>query len=233
MICTRVSLFRFCLSLLVLLAGAIGCVQVEQTLSLDASGGGTLVFGYSMTKEAFKDIEARVKAEMGDGDADVEMPFSFDREKIREDFKEYEPLGIVLEDVRAWDDDAKKHVRLEMRFTSLAGVMKTEFFSDRVIELKKLDDGSYEFRQRGANAEQVQPETLDVMRSVLAGFRAVLVLEVPGKVLASNADQTNGQRAEWVFDVDRDPGSLVRAQREDLWVRFSADGLTLPEYPAR
>ncbi|MBW7908381.1 MAG: hypothetical protein H3C50_05590 [Kiritimatiellae bacterium] len=227
-------LFRRIFSLGLVLLLASSCVQVEQTLSLDATGGGKLVFGYTMTKEAFAEIEARVKAEAEASGEDATLPFSFDKAKIQEEFKEYAPLGIALEDVRAWDDDRNKHVRLEIRFASLAGVMKTEFFSDRTVELKKIDEGVYELRQRGAaGAESIPPETMDMMRSLLAGFRATLTFELPGAVVASNAGKTEDRRAEWVFDVDADTQALIRAQSEDLWVRFSAEGLELPEYPPR
>lgn len=220
--------------LLSLLALALisGCVQVEQTLSLHGDGSGTLTVQYSVPHDTVTKMEAQLGALAGGSDAPIENPFSFDTEKIRADFKDYEPLGITLNDVRSWDEGGNKRIRLEIHFATLAGVMKTEFFSDRNVQLKRLPDGEYEFRQKGTPAEQSDPEMQALMRTAMAGFRATLTLETPGDVLDSNADQRAPRSVLWIFDVDADSNALVRAQEMDLWVRFSSTGLTLPEYPA-
>lgn len=216
---------------LFLLALVAGCVQVEQTLSLDASGGGTLTIHYAMSKETLADLEARAKAEGGEADGMEGAPFSFDEAQVREDFKEYEPLGITLADVRSWEEGGKKNIRLSIRFASLAGVMKTEFFSDRDVQLKRIADGVYEFRQTSPTQQEMQPEAAEMMRGLLAGFRATLAVETPGDILETNADGHSARKAEWIFDVDKDATALARAQQMDLWVRFAVDGAALPEYP--
>lgn len=227
-------LIRALRNFLPLLAFALfaGCVQVEQTLSLDANGGGTVTVQYAMSKEALANLEARARAESGDSDGMEGAPFSFDEAQVREDFKEYEPLGITLEEVRSWEEGGNKYIRLAIRFASLADVMKTEFFSDRNVQLKRLADGAYEFRQTGAPPEDMTPETMEMMRGLLAGFRAALAVETPGPILETNADEHGERKATWIFDVDKDPEALARAQRMDLWVRFAVDGVSLPEYPA-
>lgn len=227
----KAPLFRPLLSLLAF-ALVSGCVQVEQTLSLQGDGSGTLTVQYSVPHDTVAKMEAQLRAQAGSGDEPIENPFSFDTEKIRADFKEYEPLGITLNDARSWEEGGNKRIRLEIHFATLAGVMKTEFFSDRNVQLKRLPDGDYEFRQKGSPEERSDPEMQELMRAAMAGFRGTLTLETPGDVVDSNADQRALRRVVWLFDVDADSNALVRAQEMDLWVRFSSTGLTLPEYPA-
>lgn len=216
---------------LLLLFALAGCVQVEQTLSLDEKGGGTLTIQYAMSKKALADLEARAKAE--GGEAAEAAPFSFDEAEVREDFKEYEPLGITLTDARSWEDAESKYIRLSIRFTSLSGVMQTEFFSDRSVSLKRISNEAYELRQRGMPTEDMPSETTELMREALAGFRATLTMETPTDILETNADSHDVRKATWVFDVDKDASALARAQRMDLWVRFSAEGLSLSEYSSQ
>lgn len=215
-----------------MLALLSGCVQVEQTLSLDANGGGTLAIQYGMEKTVVADLEARARAEAEASGEPSPMPFSFDEEKIREDFKEYEPLGIILEEARSWEEDDHKYIRLQIRFSSLAALTKTEFFSDRNLKLKRVAADAFEFRQVSTPTEPMPAESRDMMRELMAGFRAKLTVEVPGRALDSNADEKEDRRVSWIFDLAQDSNALARAQQMDFWVRFSADGLALPEYPA-
>ncbi|HMP76183.1 MAG TPA: hypothetical protein PKE12_07805 [Kiritimatiellia bacterium] len=208
-----------------------GCVQVEQTLSLDAEGGGVLTVQYSMTLEKLAELEARAREEAGDdADAAIPSPLAYDEAQIREDFKEYEPMGVTLLEARTWEEGGSKHVRLKMKFTSFAGLGQTEFLSDRTLKLVRVDD-AYEFSQMAPESAAVEDEMYDFMVGMMKGFRATLSIETPGDILDSNSDETDGRKASWRFDLAKDPDALKRAQQLNLRVRFSAEGLALAEFP--
>jgi len=57
-----------------------------------------------------------------------------------------------------------------------------------------------------------------------------LRVELPGAVVETNADEKEGARATWIFDVDKDPRALERAQRVAMRVVFEKPGLQLAEY---
>lgn len=208
------------------------CVHVEQTLTLDQDGGGMLMVQYTMSLETLAEIEARARAEAEELGEEVPVPLSFDEAQVREDFKEYEPLGITLEDAASWESDGKKSIRLKMRFTSLAALTQTEFLSDRQLRVRRLEDGTVEFTQVAPPADPITAEMQALMREMMAGFRAVLTVKTPTDILESNADEQDVRLARWVFDVERDARALARAQQLDLRVRFAAGDPPMPEFPA-
>jgi hypothetical protein len=232
MLFTRIA--RFTLPLFAALTIS-ACVQVEQTLTLLPDGSGTLSVQYGMKLETIADLEARAKHEAEASGEEMPTPMSFDPEQVREDFKDYEPLGITLEEARSHEKDGFKYILMKMRFTSLAALAQTEFLSDRNIQVRRVSEGVYEFRPLAPpNGAAEMEEMRDMMRELLAGFRASLTVAVPGAVRETNADeQPDGRSARWVFDLEKDPEALIRAQKMDLRIVFAADGPGLPEFPAR
>ncbi len=223
-----------------LLAALLGCVRVEQTLTLDADGGGALSVQYGMPLEAVAELEARMKAEAGSDEgaddgtgAAAPSLFSFDEEQVRADFRELEPQGIALQEIRSWESDGFKHLRILLRFRSLEALAQTEFLSDRQISLRRVSDTDYEFRQAAPPADPALAGAEELMGGMLAGFRAELSVEVPGPIVNANADTNGERRATWVFDLEHDPRALSRAQHMDLRIIFNGAGLSLAEFPAR
>lgn len=220
------------LPLLVALCAALAaCVQVDQTLLLEADGGGVLTVQYNMSREALLDLEARARALAEETGEVAPAPLTFDEAAIRADFKEYEGQGITLEEARAWEENERRFVRLRIRFASLQALGKTEFLSDRRVQLTRASDGSYVFTQQAPPSEPMPPEAHEWMRQLMEGFRAHLSVETPGPIVESNADRVEDRRATWIFDPALDANALVRAQQMDLRVRFRAER-NLPEYVA-
>jgi hypothetical protein len=220
-------------SLVALLLLLPACVQVEQTLSLEQDGGGTLTVQYSMTLETLKEIEARARAEAEALGEEAPMPLDFDEAQIREDFKEYEPLGVRMEEATSWEDGVRRTVRLKMRFDSLGALSQTEFLSDRRLRVRRVDGGAMEFTQSAPPSDPMMAEMADLMREMMAGFRAELRVETPTDILDSNADVQEARVARWIFDVSNDPTALARAQRLDLRVTFAAGEPPMPEFPPK
>ena len=220
------------LGLGLLLAALLGCVRVEQTITLNPDGSGVLAVQYGMALETVADLEARLKADSENGEAPPSL-LSFDENQVREDFKELEPQGILLQDIRTWASDGFKYMRLSVRFSSLDALSKTEFLSDRNFVLRRTPENDYELRQTSPPVDPAQAEAQAMMSGLLAGFRAELAVELPGPIIEANADAREGRRAVWVFDLEKDPHALSRAQQMDLRVVFSGAGLSLSEFPAR
>ncbi len=207
------------------------CVQIEQTLTLDQNGGGTLSVQYAMTTEMLAEVEAHARAEAEAIGEEVPTPLAFDEAQIREDFKEYEPLGVTLEEAASWEAEGKRTVRLKMRFASLGALTQTEFLSDRQLRVKRVDGGAMEFAQIAPPSDPMMTEMAELMREMMAGFRAELRVETPTDILESNADEQDARVARWIFDVSNDPRAFARAQQMDLRVRFAAGDPPMPEFP--
>lgn len=219
----------------VLLLSLAGCVQVEQTLKLHGDGSGTMHLHYAASLEGVRAME-EVARRAALVEEEIETPLNFDEKGIREDFEAYRPLGVTLNDVSMADVDGWRHVNLDIAFTSLVALARTEFISDRSLTLRRTENGSYELRQAaesqldiGPALDASGPEAETMLRDMLQGFRATVRMEVPGPVTETNGRQDGERAAEWEFTVDDDPESLKKLQRFDLRVVFAAGDLALPE----
>ncbi|HBA84410.1 MAG TPA: hypothetical protein DCZ95_09985 [Verrucomicrobia bacterium] len=215
----------------VLLAGLLlaGCVKVDQTLTLEADGSGVvqLAFGVSEQTAAQMDNLAR---ETGI-ESEQAFPSASSEEDIRQDFKEYEPLGVSLESVQTETIDGWKYRRLKIRFASLEGLAQTPLMSERPMSLRRLPDGNYELLQ--AVSEQVLPETAPDANAqdFMKGFHAVLRFRMPGTILESSAPEHSGNEASWVFDLAQDPDAIKKAEKATIRIVFSGKGLNnIPEF---
>lgn len=213
---------------------SLGCIKVDQTLSLKEDGSGTLAVRYGMSLNDLAEMDAMAKSQVQAGEeAPPNMnPFEFDEATVRKDFEEYASSGVTLLDVRTEEVDGWKYLSLRIGFTSLEGLGKTEFLSDRMVTLKRLPDGNYEFTQAAPPAppEADMAGMEEMMASMMKGFRAALKIELPGDVVETNADSKKGRAVEWIFDLDKDAKALRRAQNMSMRVVFKGDGLTLPEF---
>jgi hypothetical protein len=236
------SAARFTL-LSVLALTAAGCVQVEQVLTLNADGSGSLAVTYAMLKEDIARMEEMSRQALGEGGpleaADADDPaamFDFNEDDIREDFKAYEQHGVTLQSVKTEEEAGWKRVHLVVDFKSLEGLTKTEFISDRTVTLAKEADGTYVFRQTASQPAPEMPEggpeaaaVEEAMAQMMKGFRAVMEVRTPGNIVDTNAGEVDDRSARWEFDLSKDPKALKKAQQLDLNVRFEGDGLVLPE----
>lgn len=218
-----------------ILGGAAGCVRVEQTLTLNADGSGVLAIRYGMAEADLAQVESMARGQLAEEGLPAESavnPFEFDEAEVRKDFEAYREWGVTLEQMRTEVVEGWKYLSMRMAFTSLAGLGRTEFLSDRQITLKKVGEGRFELVQGappGAEAAEMEVAP-DLMAEMMKGFRAELRVEVPGAIVESNADEQTPRRATWIFDVDRDAKALQRAQRLAMRVVFEAPGLALPDY---
>ena len=227
---------------LLLLLAVAGCLQVDQHLTLNADGSGSFVLRYGMAQATIDQMAAVSKeAMMLEGltnEVDDASPFDFDEEEIRRDFKSYEAHGVTLRSVKIDNQAGWKYVNLDIAFTNLEGLARTEFIADHALSLRRQPDGSYVLRQ-AAPAEKLAPEDLAgldeasiraMMAEMMKGFRAAMKISVPGKITATTAPTNDGHTASWVYDLDRDPQALERAQKTEIQVAFEGKDLALPEF---
>lgn len=245
-----------CILLLVLTAG---CIEVEETITLNSDGSGLLELSYGMKEEQIQKMEqaaaeaekaqaaakAEAAAEAGiDGEAEVESteepsasPLDFDEETIRQQFKEVEVDGVKLESVHTESREGMKFVQLKIRFPSLAGLVQTPLMSERHLSLAATAEGNYLFKLSAGEAEgqnlpeATDPDTERMLQSLMQGFRVVVNVRPPGKVLKSNASRQGEREATWEFDISKDPQAVSRVSRLDMWVTFDGQGLELKQFP--
>jgi hypothetical protein len=219
------------------LSGAAACLRVDQTITLNADGSGTLAFRYGMSEEDVAELQAMsqqaLEAEGAPHEAPA-TPFDFDEKTVREEFEQYREDGVTLESLKTEVVGGWKYLDLTIRFQTLAGLARTEFVSDRGLRLTKRPNGDYAFHQSAPPdaGEGAMEGVQEMMADLMKGFRAVVSVVTPSDIVESNGDRVQGRRVTWVFDLAEDPRALERAQQMDLRVVFAGQGLDLPELDA-
>ena len=232
---------RWVVILAVLMAGA-GCVKVDQTLTLEQDGSGTLAIRYGMAEQTIAQLEAmeQMSRSMGESvEVEDQGPFDFDEDKVRADFAADKPDGVELVSVSSELLDGWKYMNIELRFDDLAALKQTELFEDSRLTLTRNEDGNYLLSQ-GTGSDVGGGEApgddlggeegaamMQQMAAMFAGMRIAMTVVVPGEIITTNATEVSGQTASWVFDVDEDPTVLTRLDDMDLEVVFAGKGLSL------
>lgn len=243
MVKKRAAGIAFVVGAFFLLASA-GCIKVDQTLTLEKDGSGTIDLTYSMSEQNLARWQDMANGMFGSDAGGTAMPFDFTDQDIRDDFKEFEKDGVVLQSIRSETRNGWKTRRLLIGFKSLAGVAKTGFLANRDISLVKDASGNYVFTQKAGGAGNLPPEIAAMTEppadmlflDMMQGFKAALRVKTPGLILETNAPQKSDREAAWTFDIDRDPDALRKIQKTSLRIVFDGKGLDIPAFhsaPAR
>jgi hypothetical protein len=225
-----------------------GCVKVDQTITLNKDGSGTLDMRYGMSEQTIAQLEAMQQMsqgmggdEAGEGDED-QSPFEFDEAKVREDFEADKPEGVELKSLSSETVDGWKYINMTVAFDDLEALKRTEFFKDSHLTLERDGDGNYVLTQTtgddavgdmGGEGKQMQEQMMQQMAAMFAGLRIVTRVVVPTKIIDTNATEVDGNKASWVFDIDKDPNVLTKLDNTRMRVVFAGEGLSLPEVHER
>lgn len=225
------------LALATLLAG---CIRVEQVLTLNPDGSGVIDLTYGMSEESVRGFQEMSQDMLAgsNGLSGAAMPFDFSDEDVRNDFKDYEADGVVLQSVDTSVRDGWKYRRLVIRFRDLEGLARSGFLADRRFSLTRDEQGNYVLVQAsGGNGDMAGqlsalggPEMQEVLNTVMKGFRAVIQIRTPGRILETNAPEKGDRAASWSFDLEKDPQALDKAQAASMRIVFEGKGLKIPEF---
>jgi hypothetical protein len=67
--------------------------------------------------------------------------------------------------------------------------------------------------------------------SIFSGFRILIKVRVPGRIVSASTFRKTDHSATWSFDIRRNPNAL-RELHEPLRIEFTGDDLNLQEFPA-
>lgn len=230
-----------CLIGVFLVSALAGCVNVDQTLTLEKDGSGTVDLTYSMSEESiseWQDVARNMLDASGSGSSAPVMPFDFSDEDIRNDFKEFERDGVTLRSLRTEARNGWRSRRLLIGFKSLSGLAKAGFLGDRNISLARNPQGNYVFTQQVGREGNLPPELAafteesadSLFSGMMQGFKAVIRVRTPGRILETNAPEKSDRQAGWTFDLERDPEALQKVQEASLRIVFEGKGLDIPTF---
>ena len=235
------------IALLSFLILSVGCIRIEQTLTIKKDASGSCDIYYSMSEQTIVQLKAMLKlreqmAAASENISGLIQEDDFTRMLIdpiendmRREIKKYEKYGITLERMKVESRNAWRHVRMKILFDNLEEAAKTDVFQEYGFSLSKNTNGNYLFYRKGENDDSKKTrkfsdhETVRLLTPLLGGFKVVLRLNTPGKILKTNAPQKSLYSAIWNFDFDKNPDAVLGLQNESLMLVFEGDGLNLPE----
>ena len=201
-----------------------GCVQTDQQLVLDDDGSGLFIVRYAVP---LPDNTGKESAGL--------VPW--DPALIRADFRRYETFGVHLQSVETKREDGWQRLDLSVTFTTLNGLVKTAFFAERTLSLRRNNKGHYiltlvrapESAAAGNRLElgEFRPEALG--NDALKGFCANFEIEAPGRLVEHNGQSISDRRARWVFSGDSDTNVMQNLRDAYFRVVFEAGDLRIPE----
>lgn len=209
-----------------------GCVRVRQDLMLNPDGSGSLYIVYGVKEQDIKRM-GEVSRQMAAIDPsltaqDVDWLVAFDEEAIRREWNRTEHDGVRLLGVSTEDRDGWKYMRADIRFDSLQKLIDTGMLSECQISLTRGPNGQYGFIQ-SFNLEKVAkslPPGMDIsslrpmMGIMMADFRGEFTVQMPGRIIRSNADKLEREnRAVWAMS-GAEPGLMERLENFDIRLMF-------------
>lgn len=206
-----------------LLAFLAGCIQVEETITLNADGSGIMELSYSVADQQAVMLESAIIA---DEQLDAGDDFSFSADAIRRQFDEMDFEGVELIQADSSVKDGRRNISMAVKFESLDALSETPLMSERRVALQKGGDGRFTFTQRaGASAisSQAGAEMPAMVQSMFQGLKVQICVKTPGRIVSSNASETDGREARWIYDISNDSNAFARIQNMDVQVSFEAD----------
>ncbi|MAT38430.1 MAG: hypothetical protein CL946_02370 [Ectothiorhodospiraceae bacterium] len=186
----KVRVFRFVkravrfipLAALLLIAG---CINYEQTTTLNMDGSGSASIHYWAEEGSVMFLS--------DG------PLAFDEEKVKE---QYAGEGITIHDVtiETNDEDSTRHVRVKLDFQNIITLAETKAFENVEIVWEEKD-GLMNFKQT--------MKSKDDNNFGMGDYTITYVYEMPGEIVNSNATKEEGTTLTWENDLADLGGSGV------------------------
>lgn len=234
---------RWLLPLALLLVS--GCLRSSSTLTLKKDGSGTIDVDYSIAEQTIAQLKTMIKVQGGLAEAmDAEPPIpesEYTRvfldpseEALRAEMKRYERYGVSVELLQVARRNARRSVRMKLRFRNLAEVAMTDVFADCGFSVTRKPDGNYLLYREGTRTapedsiDFSDPRTVRLLSPLLSGFNVVVTVNTPGRILESNATSKGPYTAGWEYDFDRDAKALQALQSNSMIVLFDGEGISLP-----
>ena len=159
-------------------------------------------------------------------------------ERIRKELKQYEKNGVFVESMRISVRNARRIVKINLRFRNLAKAAESDLFKAHwPFTLSRTAEGHYQFRGRigmggKSSMSSSKPETMKSLAPILSEFKAVLKVGVPGKIIRTNASRKSDSLAIWVYDFNKNQNAFYAFRNCHMNVLFTGKGLDLPEVMA-
>ncbi len=229
-----------------------GCLNLDQTLTINENGSAVLDTTYSLTEQSIIQSRAMFKlqeqmaayspavtnkqeaASMTLQDVYTRLFLDPVEDQIKKKFEELQPYGLIVDRLKIETHNTQRYISMQITIKDLAKFAETDLFRQYGFSLLKNSDGNYRFfKPRSVADNETQSvfseSDIKLLTPILSGFRVNFKLVSPGPIISGPVSKSSPNIAEWLFDYDRDPNALLALQTKDMEVIFNGKGLNLPE----
>lgn len=227
-----------------------GCVKIDAAVSLAPDGSGTVKAMYGMPTYLIKQAEtirastrALIQAQGLGSNAPLpgaDIPMIFDEAGLKARFSRMEKDGLKVTEFKLKEMGGWQYVNFTVKFTSLEAFARQSFFKDCGFRLAGIEDGAYRLVATlpklggGEGAPNFSdPEQMVQLTPFLNGLKVVVRLDLPGGIRQSTSTRSDGRRATWEWDFDKDSRVLEQLARDVIVVEFDGGGAKLKEFEKR
>jgi len=232
------------LALLPLLSA--GCIQMEHDLRISDDGSANYRLVYAISEPAIARFRAMFKLKDDLAVAAGETPPGKELEpllaafldpeeaEIRKQLEAFAEAGVSIKSIHQETRAAWRHIELELEVANLATLAGNPFFARHGFDLSRNDEGQYVWSRSphitdvGGIPATPSATELDELTPILAGFKTVVKVTPPGRILSTTAFRTTLQTAAWEFDFNRQPTAVQTLLRQHFHIVFDAPRATLP-----
>ncbi len=223
-----------------------GCIQMEHDLRIADDGSATYRLVYAISEPAISRFRAMFKLKedlavaAGEASPGKELEpllaafLDPEEAEIRKQLEAFAEAGVSVKSVRQETRAAWRHIELELEVANLATLARNPFFARHGFDLSRNAEGQYVWSRSphitdvgSIPAAPSDPE-LEEITPILAGFKTVVRVTPPGRILSTTAFRTTLQTAAWEFDFNRQPTAVQTLLRQHFHIVFDAPRATLP-----
>jgi hypothetical protein len=230
-----------------LLLSLAGCIQMEHDLRINADGSASYRLDYAITEQAVTQFHAMFKLKNDLAVAAGEPPpgpeleplllefLDPDEAGLREQLKAFASLGISIRSISQETRSASRHIELVLDIADMATLAGNPFFEKHGFDLRKNAEGRYvwsrapHIAETGGIPEPLSAADLEQITPLLSGFKTVIKITPPGRILSTTAARTTLQTAIWEFDFNRQPMAVQSLLRQHFHIVFESAEANLPE----
>ncbi|MEA1928288.1 MAG: hypothetical protein U9N73_08770 [Candidatus Auribacterota bacterium] len=213
-----------------------GCIKMEQDITLNKDGSGNVKFVYGMSEQTIKQMEAMKEMSKSMAEEGAEAPeddnqFEFDEDEVRKEFEAMKEQGITLNSVKSTKKDGWQYMNIDFDFKDVSKLDDTPVFEN--VSIIKNAEGNYVITSLMDNDKmgggEAEKEQMKAMLPMLSGMRIAIKINTPNAIISTTAPIKSKDSAEWVFDVDKDPDSILNMSSTKMEVVFDGAGCIIPE----
>ncbi len=219
---------------LVAILALAGCIKMDQDITLNKDGSGNVKFMYGMSEQTVNQMKAMAAMGAEEGEEpETDDLFEFEEGKVKEKFAELQDQGITLKSARTETKGGWKYMYVDFDFADVSRLNGTEVMGDSPFSIVKNDDGNYVISTKMGGDElgmgDADPEQMKMMMPMMAGMRMAFKITTPNKIISTTAPVKSSNSAQWVFDIDSDPDSILNIGKTKMEIVFDGTGVTIPE----